>query len=131
MRGCETHFEIVVALFETRHFRAHRSRPLDQRRIYRLRFGGAPRQVLQGRPRVAEAMLRVRQLLVRGELFLVEPSNAFASLALPRFKAAALLFCTATFDFEQLSLLLYLLQIICRSLQLISSDRMASPRVEV
>ena len=110
--------ELVAALLETRHFAIERRRALDQRRVRAFASAARRASVLQRLARVAEPMLRVRQLLVGGALLLFEPSDRFARLALPRFEATPLLFGAAPLDFEQLGLLLHLLQIVRRPLQL-------------
>ena len=68
--------------------------------------------------RIAQPMLRVRQLLVGGALLLLEPRNRLARFALPRLETVALLFGAAPLDLEQLDLLLHLLQVVGRPLQL-------------
>ena len=84
----------------------------------RLCFGRAPGERLQSLARIAQAMLRVRQLVVGDALLLIEPRNRLAGFALPRVETLALLFGAAPFNLEQFELFLNSLQVVGRALQL-------------
>ena len=75
LRRSHTHLEFSIALFQTHHFGVQGKRALDERRIGRLRFCGTAGQRLQGLARVAKPMLRPRELLVSGTLFLLQPCD--------------------------------------------------------